>query len=304
MEWDKLWALNKDIIDPTTPRYTAIVKSTACKLHIDNGPATPEARSQSLHPKNESVGSKAVIYGRELWVEKDDAAAIEVGEKVTLMKWGNVTITSKDVSADGNPVLHGTIDEADKDFKKTKKLTWVCADPDTTVEVMLTEFDHLITKKKVEPNDEVKDLVNHNSRIEYTAIAEGSLRTIQRGASIQLERRGFFFVDQAATGQEGKNTIRLNFIPDGKTKNMSAISHKLDAKEIAGGKGKADGANRSEIKKLAEGGAGGAAVAENGEEVKLSKSELKKQAKKAEKKATKAGGEDNKESHEAKKAAH
>jgi len=27
MEWDKIWAINKDIIDPITPRYTAIVKS-------------------------------------------------------------------------------------------------------------------------------------------------------------------------------------------------------------------------------------------------------------------------------------
>lgn len=51
MEWDKLWATNKDIIDPTTPRYTAIVN--ACKLIIENGPSSTEARSQPLHPKNE-----------------------------------------------------------------------------------------------------------------------------------------------------------------------------------------------------------------------------------------------------------
>ena len=30
---------------------------------------------------------------------------------------------------------------------------------------------------------------------------------------------------------------------------MSVISHKLDQKEVAGGKGKADGANRAEQKK-------------------------------------------------------
>ena len=100
------------------------------------------------------------------------------------MKWGNVTITKKETTAEGNPVLYGVIDEADKDFKKTKKITWVCADPDTTVEVTLTEFDHLITKKKIEENDDVKQIVNHNSKIEYIAIAEGSLRTIQRGTSI------------------------------------------------------------------------------------------------------------------------
>lgn len=92
-----------------------------------------------------------------------------------------------------------------------------------------------------------------------------------------MERRGYFFVDQAATGQEGKNTIKLNFIPDGKSKNMSAISHKLDAKEIAGGKGKAEGANRADAKKLAGGEAGTEAVPVAGEEVKeLSKNELKK----------------------------
>ncbi len=83
---------------------------------------------------------------------------------------------------------------------------------------------------------------------------------------------------------------------------MSAISHKLDAKEIAGGKGKADGANRAEAKKLA-GGDAPVVEAGAGEEVKeLSKNELKKLAKKAEKKANKAGGaEEGKE--EAKKAA-
>jgi len=288
MEWDKLWAMNKDIIDPTTPRYTAIVKSSACHLYVENGPATPEARSQPLHPKNDSVGSKAVIYGRDLWIERDDAASIEVGEKVTLMKWGNVTITKKENGQDGNPVLYGTIDESDKDFKKTKKITWVCADPDTTVEITLTEFDHLITKKKVEDNDDVKQLVNHNSKIEYSAIAEGSLRSIQRGVSLQLERRGFFFVDQAAT--VGDRKIKLNFIPDGKSKSMSVISHKLDAKEIAGGKGKAEGANRAEAKKLA-GAAGEEVKAAEGEEgAPLSKKQAKKDAKKAEKAEKKAGG--------------
>jgi glutamyl-tRNA synthetase len=64
MEWDKLWALNKDCIDPITPRYTAIVKNTAVKMIIENGPEPIEARSQALHPKNDSLGSKAVVYGK------------------------------------------------------------------------------------------------------------------------------------------------------------------------------------------------------------------------------------------------
>jgi len=49
-----------------------------------------------LHPKNPSLGSKAVVYGNEVWIETDDASAIEEGEKVTLMKWGNITVTKKE----------------------------------------------------------------------------------------------------------------------------------------------------------------------------------------------------------------
>ena len=149
----------------------------------------------------------------------------------------------------------------------------------------------MITKRKVEENDDVKDLVNKNSRIEYTAIAEGSLRTIQKGASIQLERRGYFFVDQAALGDSRQ--IRLNFIPDGKAKSMSVITHQLDQKEVAGGKGKADGANRADQKKLAAA-SGSATLATDATDesvaVPVSKKEAKKAAKKEQKKATKATG--------------
>lgn len=282
MEWDKLWALNKDIIDPITPRYTAIVKSSAVKLIIENGPEQIEAKSQALHPKNESLGTKAVIYGRELWIEKDDAVAIQEGEKITLMKWGNATITKIEKTDDGSLTLFAKVDLADKDFKKTKKITWVTADEDTTVEVTLVEYDHLITKKKVEENDEISKIVNQNSKIEYVAIAEGSLRNIQQGESIQIERRGYFFVDQANYLDK---KIRLNFIPDGKTKTMSAISHKLDAGEVAGGKGGKAGANRAEIAKKQQQEGGAAAQQQDGEEKKLSKKELKKLQKKDQKKS-------------------
>jgi glutamyl-tRNA synthetase len=39
MEWDKLWAFNKDAIDNTSPRFTAIVKETSSKVILNNGPA-------------------------------------------------------------------------------------------------------------------------------------------------------------------------------------------------------------------------------------------------------------------------
>jgi hypothetical protein len=117
--------------------------------------------------------------------------------------------------------------------------------------------------------------------------------------SIQLERRGYFFVDRAASLSD--RSIKLNFIPDGKSKNMSAISHKLDAKEIAGGKGKADGANRAEAKKLA--GEEVKAPAEGEEAGTVSKKQAKKDAKKLEKAAGKVAGKAAGEGGEAAKVA-
>lgn len=76
-----------------------------------------------------------------------------------MRNYGKVLITKKDI-VDGVTTLYGTFDHEDKDFKKAKVVTWICADDATTCEVELVEFGHLINKKKIEENDDVKQLVN------------------------------------------------------------------------------------------------------------------------------------------------
>lgn len=152
------------------------------------------------------------------------------------MKWGNCTITKK-IEENGHIHLFGNIDEADKDFKGTAKVTWICDDPNTTMNITIFEFDHLITEPKIEEDTKVEDIVNKNSKISYNAIAEGSLRTLQKGDIFQFERRGFYFVDQLQLA--GKPMV-VHFVPDGKTKSMSAVSHAIDAATIAKGKNAQD----------------------------------------------------------------
>lgn len=60
MEWDKIWAYNKEAIDLTAARYTAIVKDTSAKILITNGPDTLTAETHPLHQKNPELGNKAV----------------------------------------------------------------------------------------------------------------------------------------------------------------------------------------------------------------------------------------------------
>jgi glutamyl-tRNA synthetase len=270
MEWDKLWAYNKDIIDSTSARYTAIVNDTTAKVIIDNGPEL-KTEKHPRHQKNPALGEHEIWFGKDLLIEQDDAVDIEVGEKLTLMKWGNVKVTKKDTDSDGKITIHAENMPDDKDFKKTKKITWITADKSTNFEITLVELDHLITKKKVEENEKVQDIVNKNSYIAYTATAQISMNSVKQGDFIQLERRGYFFVDKLA---EGDKKMTLNFIPDGKQSNMGKIKSKLDQKEVAGGK--ADKAVDDAKNKKKAGG-------EGGEEAKLSKKELNKLKKKEQK---------------------
>ena len=124
----------------------------------------------------------------------------------------------------------------------------------------------MINKQKIEESDEIEKLVNTNSRHEYTALAEGCVRTLQKGAIIQFERRGFYIVDKVGlTSQK----ISLIFIPDGKAKAMG-IAQKVDAAELQKAKGEAAQGKQK----------GGKAPAAEGEEVKISKKDLAKLAKK------------------------
>lgn len=96
-----------------------------------------------------------MIFGKECWIEKDDADTINEGDKFALRNYGKVLVTKK-TEVDGVLTISGNLDLEDKDFKKAKIVTWICADPSTITEVELVEFDHLILKKKIEENDDVK----------------------------------------------------------------------------------------------------------------------------------------------------
>lgn len=85
------------------------------------------------------------------------------------MDWGNAIIEKINKNANGDIVDVSARLHLEGDFKKTeKKLTWL-PDVNDLVKVTLVEFDHLITKKKLEENDEINDFVNRNSRFEVNS---------------------------------------------------------------------------------------------------------------------------------------
>ena len=148
MEWDKLWTINKKIIDPVCPRHTAVSEEGRVLLTLINGPEKPFVRIIPRHKKCESAGEKATTFTRSIWIDRADAELISVDEEVTLMDWGNAIVKKIEKDEDGNLVLTGVL-HLEGSVKTTKlKLTWL-PEIDELVKLSLMEFDYLITKKKV-----------------------------------------------------------------------------------------------------------------------------------------------------------
>ena len=154
MEMDKLWTINKRIIDPVCPRHTAVLLQGRALLTLTDGPDAPFTRVVPKHKKHPPAGHKATLYSRRIWMDGADAAAISEGEEVTLMDWGNAIVQKKERRVTDGEGGEGTVEmtgvlHLEGSVKATKlKLTWL-ADSDELVPLTLVELDYLITKKKV-----------------------------------------------------------------------------------------------------------------------------------------------------------
>ena len=80
----------------------------------------------------------------------------------------------------------------------------------------LVDFDYLITKKKVEEDDIFADLVNLNSEVRTITHGDANMRTLLKGDVLQLERKGYFIVDEPFVS--ASSPMVLFSIPDGRTR--------------------------------------------------------------------------------------
>lgn len=225
MEWDKFWTLNKRVIDPAASRYYALDKLNAVPLTLTNVPAGVVGLPVARHPKDASKGNKIMRFANQLLLERDDVLAMAEGDEVTLMRHGNIVIEAIVKDASGKVVRVEARDHPTGDFKKTKlKVTWLADVPDL-VPITLVEFDHLLSKPKLEDGDNFVDHLTPVTRAEMVAIGDHELRTAQVGDIVQLERRGYFRVDRPYLSAD--KPLVLFMVPDGKAKAMSTLSKNL-----------------------------------------------------------------------------
>ncbi|POY72872.1 hypothetical protein BMF94_4032 [Rhodotorula taiwanensis] len=228
LEWDSIWNTNKKVIDPVAPRFVALDKEGLVRVKIVSGEGKPapgqvESKEVLKHKKNPDVGTKTTFYADEIFVEQADAASFQQDEEVTLMDWGNAIVRkiSRSGAADG-PVESLEMElHLAGDFKKTKKkVTWIAAPSDVTP-VTLLDYDYLITKKKLEEDDKVEELINPKTEFRTAAIADHNIRSLAAGTIIQFERKGFYIVDRAFDSSKPDQAAELILIPDGKASSIA-----------------------------------------------------------------------------------
>uniref|UniRef100_A0A8C7KE02 Glutamyl-prolyl-tRNA synthetase 1 n=1 Tax=Oncorhynchus kisutch TaxID=8019 RepID=A0A8C7KE02_ONCKI len=234
MEWDKIWAFNKKIIDPVAPRYTALSGSYSVPVVIPE--ATEEMKEAVKHPKNTEVGMKEVWYGPRVLVEGADAETFTKGDMVTFINWGNIIITQIHKDASGKVTsLDGKLNLENKDYKKTTKITWLAETPRAPLlPTVCVNYQHLITKPVIGKEDDFKEYINKQSKLEEKMLGDPCLKDLKKGDIIQLQRRGFYICDQPyepiSPHSCKESPCVLLFIPDGHTKEMPTAGSKEKCK--------------------------------------------------------------------------
>ncbi|KAI5295786.1 hypothetical protein KEM52_000220 [Ascosphaera acerosa] len=213
LDWTSFWATNKKYIDPIAARYTAVETEAKVPVTVAGVDAISSAEKPK-HSKNKELGMKKVVYSRSLIVDQADAASFAAGEEVTFMNWGNLII--RDIQKDAASGLVTHIDaelHLNGDVKKTeKKVTWLSVDQEL-VSLELVDFDYLITKDKIEKDENVEDYINPKTEFRTKAVADCNVAAVKKGDIIQIDRKGFYIVDEE---KDGKPAV-LFAIPTGKT---------------------------------------------------------------------------------------
>lgn len=218
LDWSIFWATNKKYIDPVSPRHTVVNEPSQVTCAIKGARVAPYTEDRPKHGKNPELGTKRVAYAPTIIIDQDDAKSFKQDEEITLMGWGNAIV--RKISHSINPLNLGTVTSVDMDlnlagdFKATeKKITWLATEGQNLISVEMVDFDYLITKDKLEEEDNFEDFLTPTTEFRTKGLADENVAHLQKDDIIQFERKGYFRVDRPFKNAE---PAVLFAIPTGK----------------------------------------------------------------------------------------
>lgn len=232
MDWTTFWATNKKYIDPVCPRHTAVAAKDVVTVTLTgkDAPAQPHAVAKPKHPKNPDVGTKSVVFASTLILDQVDARSLKQDEEFTLMAWGNAIVRAIDTAGAADGAVSALTCELhlEGDFRKTeKKITWLAKEGQELIPAECWEFDYLLTKDKLEEEDNFEDFLNPKTASFEDVFLGADAKDLAADDIIQLERRGYYRVDKGLkdwkgeAGEKGPRIV-LFLIPIGRASSTQA----------------------------------------------------------------------------------
>ena len=211
IEYSVLEECMRDHLNEMASRRVAVLDPV--KLIIENYPSDrEEICSPPNHPQKPDLGTRAVPFSRELWIEREDFMETPAkgyfrlfpGNRVRLRYGFVVECTGFDKDAEGrltavrcNYFEDSKSGTAGSDTYKVKgNIHWVSAKHAFAADVHL--YDRLFKTPHPGTGDKnyLLDL-NHDSKKTITAQLEPSLRDAKPGERFQFERHGYFVADRS-----------------------------------------------------------------------------------------------------------
>ena len=211
---DLLESCVRDELNENAPRAMAVLDPL--KVVIDNYPeGKTEEIEVEVHPNHPEMGTRKVLFGRELFVEREDFMAEPVKKYFRLFPGNEVRFKSAyfvkcvgfDCDENGEvTTVHCTYDPESRggnspDGRKVKgTIHWVNAQDAVQLPVRL--YENIIDEEKGVYNEDGSLNLNPNSLTTVQAWCESALKDAKAYDRFQFVRNGFFCAD-AKDSKEG-----------------------------------------------------------------------------------------------------
>ena len=201
-------------LEPLVPRAMAVIDPV--KLKLTNwdalfGAGHTEPCSAPAHPQRPELGQRSFSLGPEVWIEREDFAAVPPkgffrlfpGNKVRLKYGMVVECTGCETDAEGRvtAVLATVVPDTKSgtpgaDAVKVKgTITWVGVHDGVPATVQL--YDRLFTLPQPDAGDrDFREALNPASKAVVQAIVEPGLASAEAEGRWQFERHGYFVADR------------------------------------------------------------------------------------------------------------
>ncbi|WP_194091451.1 glutamine--tRNA ligase [Vibrio hibernica] len=205
IEFGSLEACIREDLNESAPRAMAVLDPV--KVVIENF-QSEEILTISNHPNKPEMGTRAVPFTRDIWIEADDFREeankkykrLVLGKEVRLRGAYVVQANRIEKDSEGNITTifcsydPDTLGKNPADGRKVKGVIhWVSVDKGIAADVRL--YDRLFTVPNPAAEDDFAATINADSLIVKQAFIEPSLVGASEGQGFQFERTGYFCVD-------------------------------------------------------------------------------------------------------------